>query len=206
MKRNLWATSLSTALCPPWPCVACGKGHLRLRQDSLAYEETAESKRWEGSEEWVPEQVEFTFSAWAQCTNERCNEAFVIAGTGGIEQEYTGDDDVSTEWVNHYYPKAIIPTLQMIELPAKCPKVVKGLLFDAFACYWSQTDASAGRIRAALEALLTHVGVPTEQLKDSGKTIPLYLHTRIQIYAKENPMIGQQLMAIKWLGLPFTHM
>jgi hypothetical protein len=205
MKRYLWETSLSSSSCPPWPCTACGKGHLRLKRDSLVHEETAESRRWQGSEDWIPEQIEFTFVAWASCSNERCNESFAIAGNGGIEQEYTGDDDGSTEWVNHFYPKTVVPTLQMIELPAKCPKNVKDLLFDAFTCYWSQADASAGRIRAALEALLTHVGVPTEQTKESGKATPLYLHTRIELYAKENPVIGQQLMAIKWLGNNGSH-
>jgi hypothetical protein len=205
MDRYLWEASLSSHFCPPWPCVSCKRGQLRLRKDSLVYEETASSKREQRSDDWLPEAIEFTFAAWAQCANERCAEGYAIVGTGFVEQEYSGDDEGSTEWVERFYPRSIMPTLQMISLPEKCPPVVKSMLFHAFACYWAQADASAGRIRAALEALLTHVGIPAEVTRETGKPAPLSLHRRIELYAKQNPVVGQQLMAIKWLGNTGSH-
>ena len=205
MQRYLWEASLTNTSCPPWPCVKCKKGFLRLQMKSLSFEETRESKRWHNSDDWGPEHIDFTFLAWTQCSNENCGEKYAIAGNGGIEPEYNEDEDGSTEWVNHFSPRFIIPTLHPTELPAKCPETVRTILHDAFACYWSQPDACAGRIRAALEALLTHLGVPSEVKKEDGKTLPLSLHKRLELFRKENPTAGAQLTAIKWLGNTGAH-
>ena len=205
MQRFLWETTLTKSSCPPWPCAKCKKGVLRLQLDSFAFEETTDSRRWHNSEDWGPEHIEFTFMTWANCSNENCKERYAIAGNGGIEPEYTGDEDGSTEWVNYFAPKFIYPPLSMIDLPAKCPKQVKSLLSDAFACYWSQPEACAGRVRAALEALLTHIGVPSEAKKEDGSSFNLSLHKRIEIFTKENATAGAQLAAIKWLGNSGAH-
>lgn len=163
MKRYLWNESVSETHCPSWPCPACKKGSLILRQKSLVHNETVESLGWHNTDEWCPECIEYTFSAWADCSNDHCKEQFVLVGTGGIEQHYTGDEDGSSEWINCFYPAWVSPTLQLIDLPANCPKTVRESLGDAFALYWSQPEACAGRIRVALEALLTHLGIPEEQ-------------------------------------------
>lgn len=205
MKRELWLTSLSDTYCPPWPCPRCKVGHLRLRQKSHTHVETVESQRWHNREDWGPEHIEFTFNAWADCSNEHCKEQFSVVGNGGIEQQYTGDDDGSTEWVNHYYPKWIEPPLQMIEIPPKCPRSASNPLCDAFSLYWSQPDACASRIRVALEALLTHLAVPEEETSVGGKASALSLHRRIELFTKQNDVVGSQLMALKWLGNTGSH-
>ena len=205
MKRQLWFSSISETYCPPWTCPTCKAGTLRLRQKSLIYCETIESLRWHDQEGWGPEHLEFTFSAWLDCSNDKCKEKLAVTGTGGIEQEYTGDDEGSTDWVSHFYPRWIEPPLRIIETPARCPAVVSNALRDAFALYWSQPEACAGRIRVALEALLTHLGVPESEVQGSGKSIPLKLHRRIELFTKQNEMIGTQLMALKWLGNTGSH-
>jgi hypothetical protein len=93
----------------------------------------------------------------------------------------------------------------MIELPTNCPKVVSDPLREAFALYWSQPDACAGRIRVALESLLTHLGIPKEEVSGAGKTSALSLHKRIELFTKQNETIGGQLMALKWLGNTGSH-
>lgn len=205
MNRQLWTSSVSDTYCPPWPCPTCKVGGLRIRQKSLTHSETVESHRWHDQEGWGPDHIEFTFSAWADCSNEKCKEHFSIIGSGGIEQEYTGDDDGSTDWVNHFYPSWIQPTLHMIDVPTRCPRPVSSALRDAFALYWSQPDACAGRIRVALEALLTHLGVPDEEVNAGGKVSALSLHRRIDLFAKQNAEVGGQLMALKWLGNTGAH-
>lgn len=205
MDRSLWTASVSNTYCPMWPCPTCKVGNLRLRQKSLNHSETIESLRWHNQDGWGPEHIEFTFSAWADCSNERCKEQFALVGGGGIEQEYTGDDDGSTEWVNCFYPRWIEPSLQMIDIPPRCPKPVSSALRDAFALYWSQPDACAGRIRVALEALLSHLGVPAEEVSGAGKTSALSLHRRIELFTKQNEVVGGQLMALKWLGNTGSH-
>lgn len=205
MQRHLWKSHISPSSCPRWGCPVCSRGALSLRRESLNYEETVASKRSQQSVDWCPEEIEFTFNAWADCIDENCKQSFAIAGIGGIEQEYTGDEDGSTEWVNCFYPKFVTPTLRMIEIPSRCPKAIKQILEDAFACFWSQPDACAGRIRVGIEVLLSHIGIPTEDTKESGKQVDLTLHRRIELYTNENPLVGQQLMAIKWLGNAGSH-
>ena len=176
-----------------------------MRQKSLIHNETVESLGWHNTDEWCPECIEYTFSAWADCSNDHCKEQFVLVGTGGIEQHYTGDEDGSSEWINCFYPAWVSPTLQLIDLPANCPKTVRESLGDAFALYWSQPEACAGRIRVALEALLTHLGIPEEQANGTGKSSPIILHRRIELFTKQNPEVGNQLMALKWLGNTGSH-
>jgi hypothetical protein len=45
-------------------------------------------------------------------------------GAEGVEQEYIGEDDGTTEWVNRFYPRWIQPTPQMIDIPTRCPEIV----------------------------------------------------------------------------------
>jgi len=176
-----------------------------LRSDSLTYAETVGSLRWHNQDGWGPEHIEFTFSAWADCSNERCKEKFSIVGNGGIEQEYSGDDDGSTKWVNEFYPRWMHPTLQMIDIPRRCPQLVSNALHDAFALYWSQPDACAGRIRVALEALLSHLGIPEQEVNNGGATSTLSLHRRIELFKAQNDAVGGQFMALKWLGNTGSH-
>ena len=205
MKRHLWNSSVSETYCPSWQCPICKKGTLQLRQNSLVHSETIDSLHWHNAEDWGPEYIAYTFSAWADCSDMQCKEQFVLAGTGGIEQEYTGDEDGSSEWVNCFYPKWVSPTLDMIDLPTKCPRPISQALRDAFALYWSQPEACAGRIRVAVEALLSHLRVPEVEITNAGKTSSLRLHRRIELFAKENPEVGNQLMALKWLGNTGSH-
>jgi hypothetical protein len=205
MQRYLWESGFTKNSCPPWLCTKCKKGVLRLQLDSFSFEETANSQRWHNAEDWGPEHIEFTFIAWAGCSDEGCKERYALSGIGGIESEYTGDEDGSTEWVNYFTPKFVYPALSMIDIPAKCPKSVRSILQDAFACYWSQPDACAGRIRAALEALLTHFGVPSEAKKSDGSSFPLSLQKRLDIFSKTSPAAAAQLTAIKWLGNSGAH-
>lgn len=50
-----------------------------------------------------------------------------------------------------------------------------------------------------MEALLTHLGIPEEQANGTGKSSPIILHRRIELFTKQNPEVGNQLMALKWL-------
>ena len=205
MKRYLWNESVSETHCPSWPCPKCKQGYLLLRQKSLSHAETAESRRSHNTDQWCPEDIEYTFSAWADCSNDYCKEQFVLVGTGGIEQQYTGEEDGASEWIDSFYPMWVSPALQMIDLPAKCPSSVTRPLCDAFALYWSQPEACAGRIRVALEALLSHLRIPEEDVSSTGKSSTLSLHRRIELFTKQNAEVGNQLMALKWLGNTGSH-
>ncbi|MFH0958825.1 MAG: hypothetical protein V1897_09000, partial [Pseudomonadota bacterium] len=157
MKRSLWTRTLSNALCPPWPCPICRSGIVSLVQESLTHRETVKSIRTHGHENWDPDWIEYTFTAWCECQNPTCRQAFAIAGTGGVRQNYEPDGG---EWEDYFSPMMCLPMPEMIDLPAKCPQYVQDELRAAYALFWPNQSACAGRIRVALEYLMDHVGIP----------------------------------------------
>jgi hypothetical protein len=94
---------------------------------------------------------------------------------------------------------------EMFDLPAKCPDEVRGELQAAFQIFWPQPAACAGRLRVALECLMNYLGVPKRKKTKKGTFSDLTLHVRIDTFAASEPLIGAQLMALKWLGNAGSH-
>ena len=203
MNRSLWTESLTNASCPAWPCPTCSKGSLALVQKSLTFKETIESERARHHDDWDPDWIDYIFTAWAECRYPPCKQRFAIAGTGGIDPTYGPEGD--TEWENYFSPKMCHPMPDIFTLPTKCPEEVKQELRASFALFWSNRAACAGRIRVALECLMTHLGVPKRKKNAKGKFFELSLHARIDAFAASAPTIGPQLIALKWLGNSGSH-
>lgn len=203
MDRRLWTRELTTKYCPPWPCPICRKGTLSLVKDSLIFKETTESVRSHDDEYFDFDWIEFIFTAWAQCTHPSCHQEFAISGTGGVAPQYTSDDEWGYE--DYFSPKACHPMPDIFDFPAKCPNDIRSELRAAFAIFWSSQAACASRMRVALEYLMNHLGVPKRRKGTNGKFFDLTLHARIDAFAKKDPAIGSQLMALKWLGNTGSH-
>ncbi len=172
-------------------------------KDSLVFAETAESLRWHIDENWDPDWIQYTFTAWGQCQHSSCNQRFAISGTGGVGPEVGEEGEM--QWGDYFLPAACHPMPSIIGLPDKCPDNVKRELESSFALFWSHPEACAGRIRVALELLMDHVGVPREKTDSKGKERLLDLHARIDLYTAGNVEAGTQLMALKWLGNAGSH-
>lgn len=174
-----------------------------MTKDSLTEHETAASKSARNHEAWDPDWIDYAFTAWAQCQHPKCKQQFSIAGTGGVGLVQT--EDGNAEWEDYFDPKYCFPGLRMIAIPDKCPEEVTVELDAAFAMFWSQPAASAGRLRVALELLLDHQGVPKRKRDGNGKYKELWLHARLDLFAKSNPATAAQLMALKSLGNSGAH-
>lgn len=206
MDRSLWKRELSKYSCPPWPCPVCRKGTTAIVKDSLIFKETVPSARSRQNEDEdfvVPELIEFVFTAWARCTHPSCQQEFAISGTGGFAPQYISEDDWDYE--EYFVPKVCLPMPDIIELPPRCPEDVTLELKAAFSLFWSHQAACASRIRVALEYLMNHIGIPKRKKGGNGKFFDLTLHARIDAFAKKDPTIGSQLMALKWLGNTGSH-
>jgi len=204
MKRDLWTGYLTKDSCPPWTCPVCKKGVVALVPKSLLRKETIESKRAHNEDAWDPTNITFAFTAWGQCPESRCKQEFAIAGIGGVEPEFgpAGDD---WDWEEYFVPKLCYPMPDIFDFPAKCPDEVMRKLRESFALFWSSRAACAGRIRVALESLMGHLGIPEKKKDKTGGYFDLTLHQRIDAFAKNEPAIGQELMALKWLGNSGSH-
>jgi len=169
---------------------------------SLVYKETVESKRAHDDEAFDHDWIEYTFTAWAECRHQSCKQQFAIAGVGGLSPEQTEE---GYEWEEYFSPMLSRPMPDMFDFPARCSEDVKEELRAAFAIFWSHQAACAGRIRVALECLMNHLGVQKRKKDKKGKYSDLSLHARIDVFAKNEPTIGPQLMALKWLGNAGSH-
>lgn len=201
MQRNIWSQHVDNSYCPPWKCPSCCNGTVILVRDSFKQAQTYESKAARKHEDWDPEWITYTFSAWALCSNAKCKEEFVITGDGGVEPGWDSEGDM--KWSDTFYPRYIAPMPRVIEFPAKCPKDIVKELESSFLLLLSCPAASAGRIRAALELLLDHVGIARKPEKEGA--VEYSLHKRIEEYSKNNAVLGGHLMALKWLGNTGSH-
>ena len=172
---------------------------------SLQERENFRSKSFRSDDDWDPEWIEYVFSASAKCSNTKCKQDYVISGTGGVGPSF--DDEYGQTLEDYFAPKACFPMPQIIQIPTKCPSDVTTDLIEAFALFWAHRGSSANAIRSALEKLMTHQGIPEEipTTKDPSKMAQLNLHQRIELYAKNEPVVGPQLMALKWLGNTGSH-
>lgn len=202
MNRSLWTQTLSRVSCPAWPCPVCSEGAAVLVPKSLVYHETVESKRSRHNKDWSPDWKGLTFTAWAECSHPSCKQQFSIAGKGGVEPDYDSD---GLYWEEFFSPLVCHPMPNMIQFPAKCPVDVRDELRAAFSIFWLHRAACAGRIRVALECLINHLGVPRQKKEKNGKYSDLALHARVDYFANNEPVIGPQLMALKWLGNTGSH-
>jgi len=200
--RALWTQTLSKDFAPPWPCPSCVKGTLRLEPKTLSYRETIASRRVHGDEDWDPTSVDYAFTAWLKCSEPSCGEGVAVAGTGGLEPVW--DAEAGQGWEEFFMPRLLCPMPDMFTLPRKCPAQVVQALRSAFASSLHDPPAAAGKVRVALERLMDHVGVKKRR-KGGNKVVDLSLHQRIQAFQVVEPDLGNQLMALKWLGNTGTH-
>lgn len=203
MDRNIWKRTLTKNYCPAWPCPICKKDTVKLIKDSLVQNEDRKSKDYHFDDGWDPDWTSYTFVAWARCNNSSCKQDFAISGTGGVQQGY---DDEGTTWEDYFTPHSCAPMPHIIKIPKATPEDVTADLLESFSLFWSHRPSCANAIRYALERLMTNLGIPaTQQSPKNSKLIDLTLHQRIEIYAKAEPQIGHQLMALKWLGNTGSH-
>jgi hypothetical protein len=204
MNRQLWSESIYKTSIPAWTCPSCSVGHTFLIAESFTFNETAHSKKEHGHDAWDPDWIEYIFSAWGRCANNKCNQDFAISGTGGVERCWEEDDQQG--WQDIFTPKICLPMPRIFKLPSKCPDNIATELLASFSLLWINRESCAGRIRVALELLMTHAGVPVRGKNEkTGKEYDLKLHRRVEIYTETEPEIGSHLMALKWLGNAGSH-
>ena len=90
-------------------------------------------------------------------------------------------------------------------IPRGCPPDVSAELRRAFGLFWSDTQAAANALRAAIELVLDQRSVPRETQTKRGKTSYLPLAGRLKEFRQQEPEFGEMLEAVKWLGNHGSH-
>jgi len=174
---------------------------------TLAFKETIQSKKLRHEDEWSSDWIEFTFTAWLKCGQLNCQQEAVVSGIGGIEEWQAPDEDgkPTVDYSNYFVPRFLSPMPNIFDLPQDCPNEVSNHLRAGFRLFFSDQSASANRIRVALESLLNHLNVPRRRKDQNNKFSDLSLHKRIEFFIQNEPSLGGQLMALKWLGNTASH-
>jgi hypothetical protein len=201
LNRSSFTSPFCPTSLPVWRCPACADGALTLVKDSLHKEETAESKRTRSDPNWDQDWVCEQFSALLRCS--KCKEPVFIVGTIKVAEGQDQEDG----WVlfDALAPTYFHPPTPIIRIPGKCPSEVVSEINAASGLYWSSPPSAGNRIRAALERLMDDQGIPKKKKTKKGKYEDLTLHARIERFAKKQPDVGGNLLAIKWLGNSGSH-
>lgn len=207
ISRTVWKGEFTSTSKILWPCPSCGAGTLRLKKDTLASGETRDSKQAHEHEAWDPEWIDGRFSCMMECPN--CDNQVSVAGRYRVQDDRYWDERSgdSGDYDLYYKPEFFSESPQPIAIADNTPQEVVSELENAFRLYWVDPFAAANRIRASIEALLTAQRIPRTAGRSPGrgKRVFLPLHDRIVRFSKKQPDIGDQLMAVKWLGNAGSH-
>lgn len=206
MDRTPYHLPFTLDRVPHWRCPQCGSGKLALDPKMLLHEETAESARERGDEDWEPEWICYVFSSIFKCSNSQCGAAVSCCGDGRVTIVEAEDEKFgwvqSTEDV--FTPKYFEPPLVLMDIPDTCPFDVSAHLYEAFSLYFADPGAAMNSARAAVEALVTDIGVK-RFVTSGGKRKPINLHHRITALPQKYKEVSDLLLAVKWLGNAGSH-
>ena len=202
--RNIWILPFAKERFPPWPCPHCNGGKFLLNRDTFRLEEAIESIQHRNHDAWEPEWIHGLFTAHLHCSNPNCREKAVVCGSYRVSG-WLDPNTRQPDFEEVLEPDFICPSPDLFIIPKACPEDIKLEIRKAFSLYWSDLDAAGNRVRIVVELLLDHLKVRKRERKKNGKYQPLSLHDRILEYHPKNPHIGEQLLAIKWLGNVGSH-
>jgi hypothetical protein len=206
MDRTPYHLPFTAERVPQWRCPKCGGGQLTLDPKKLLIEETAESASEHGSEEWEPDWIRYVFSCVFKCSNSQCASPVACSGSGRVTVLEVEDEEYGPVQIPEdvFTPKYFEPSLVLMDIPDSCSFDVAGHLYEAFALYFADPGAAMNSCRAAVEALLTDLGVK-RFVTAGGKRRSISLHQRITQMPQRYKEVSDLLLAVKWLGNAGSH-
>jgi hypothetical protein len=96
-----------------------------------------------------------------------------------------------------------------VDCPSSTPGPVAAAGRAAAEIVWIDPAGAAGRLRIAVEELLTAQRVPRYRMEMKpgrpAKRVRRTTHKRIELFAQRKPQVAQVLMAVKWIGNTGSH-
>lgn len=205
MDRKALKIPFTKGRAPDWMCPWCGKGVLRIKDETFFTDERAQS-RDHSHEAWEPEWITSVYSCLLYCTNDKCKEVVSSSGSGSVDWSISEDEHGEPEQIyeDHYRPKYFDPPLQIIAIPTACPESVSAPIEESFRLFFTSPSAAANSIRVSIEQLLTWLKIKRFSLI-KGKRRYISLHQRIALLPPQYSEIKDLILAIKWLGNSGSH-
>lgn len=206
MDRKAYKSTFGKSGLTPFHCPSCGKGRLKVQQGSFSHHETKSSRSSHGHEAFDFDWVDYVFSCILECTNSNCKEVVSSLGSGGVDQDYTTDEngEYDVEYYDFFRPKFFHPHLKIFAPPKNSPESVSGELDVSFSLVFSDPSSAANHVRIALENLLTELRIKRFN-SSNGKRKYLNLHQRIDLLPTKFDHVKELFYAVKWLGNAGSH-
>jgi hypothetical protein len=164
-----------------WQCGKCGIGQLRA----------------DVNEKMLKNRESKTFACHLRCTESQCDCVYYAIGHRGKYDKQGKEISIYFEGINFerwFFPTCFEPTLLLFSCsPTTPPQVVDGLE-QAFRLYWINPAAGANIIRTVLERIMDDQSIPSD-----------ILHNRLELFKQNNPVNGDRLLAVKWIGNSGSH-
>ncbi|OOE86436.1 DUF4145 domain-containing protein [Salinivibrio sharmensis] len=185
---------------PSFKCPSCNEGDMQPE---------GEANCREMSEYSTGGDTRVLLSTDLICNNHICAEV----GSLVMQGEFYWDPEGGNEML--FTPIYAYPAPNIFPLSEKYPYKIRQLLVHAFTLFWVDSDSCGNKVRAALEELLTQLGIEQYQAKkgvpilsDKGHPKPISLQSRLREYSKKGKIAckcASALEAIKWLGNEASH-
>ncbi|MDI5939410.1 MULTISPECIES: DUF4145 domain-containing protein [unclassified Micromonospora] len=205
-----WFFELPHIVCP-----ACSRGHLE-KTTAFVRQRSGESLRAEDKwpDDFEPEWVQGMFTGILTCSLTGCWER--VAVTGDFEtvskpkpprvDAWTQEHEMYTE---RYRLRFAHPAPLIVDCPTSTPEAVRKATTAAAAVIWTDPAGAAGRLRVAVEELMTAQKIAKtrlEKTKAGGRRrAPRKAHERITEFAQNKPDVARVLLAVKWIGNSGSH-
>ena len=176
---------------PRLPCGSCATGELQIDKPN----EINVAEGYKDHEGWEPDWIRGHFSVRADCTNRTCRSIALIAGKMKVDANVDEGGHWYGAYATFYEVKYCEPALRLLTIPDGTPDAVKRAIESASQVIWMNPPSAANRLRAAIEQLLTDLGVTKR-----GST-----HKRIEHLAVSRPEVATALEAVKWIGNDGSH-
>ena len=198
IKRDIWEQHFTEEGIPKWPCPRC-KAPLMLEESTLKFGETAESHESRRYDGWEEEFWNGMFSANLKCLDNRCQETVVVV-------RYSDYTFLAPDYglLQRFHPQFFSPALNIFDIPPETPEDVALEIYKAFSAFWSDTASAGNRVRSSVERILNQRKIKKTTIKYHKRKY-LNLHARIELFAVKYPDIGDELLAVKWLGNEASH-
>lgn len=127
-------------------------------------------------------------------------------GTGRVDvSEYEDPEHGYAQTIEDLFsPSFFHPPLRLLDIPADCPSEASKHLQESFALFFADPGASLNCARAAIESVLTDLGIKRFVVVKKTRR-PISLHQRISMLPPKLSHLAEMLTAVKWLGNTGSH-
>lgn len=176
---------------PRLPCGECTTGELQIGTPT----EIDVSGPLRDHEGWEPDWMAGHFSVQGECTNRDCHSIALVSGKMKVDADVDERGHWHGEYDTFYELRYCDPALRLLAVPDGTPDDVKRAIESASKVIWMDPSSAANRLRAAIEYLLTALGVSARRTT----------HQRIERLVASRPDVASILEAVKWIGNDGSH-